>query len=72
MLFSLSEWSEDNAALPELIRGFFGALDFGVGLVDRASRLFGAARFDSDDEISMESSDSEELGLTVGVPDSLL
>ena len=65
LFFNLSEESEDEAVLPALIRGFFGALDFGVGLVDRASRLFDVARLVSGEETSMDSSDSEDLGLTL-------
>lgn len=48
-----------------LIRAFFGALDLGVGLVDRVSRLLGGEIFVSGDEISMGSSEVEDLGLGV-------
>ena len=41
----------------------------GVGLADRVSRLFGGERFSSGDEVSMSSSEVEDLGLALGVPD---
>lgn len=42
-------------------------MDLGVGLVDRGSLRFGGERFVSGDEISMGSSEVDDLGL--GVPD---
>ena len=49
------------------MRGFFVAVDLRDGLVDRASRRFGGERFVSGDEISIGSSEVDDLGL--GVPD---
>ena len=50
------------------IFAFFAALDLGAGLVDRVSRLLGGEIFVSGDEISIGSSEVEDLGL--GVSDS--
>lgn len=66
-VFNLSVWSGDTESFPWPMRGFFVAVDLRDGLVDRASRRFGGERFVSGDEISIGSSEVEDLGL--GVPD---
>ena len=64
LLFNLSDCSEDNASLPWLTLGFFGAADEGDGLGERVSRRFGGERFDSlSGEMSMGSCAVEDLGL---------
>lgn len=69
LVFKLSEWSEDADNLAWLIRGFFGAVDLGVGLEERVSRRLWEEIFVSGDEISMGSSEVEDLGLGLGIPD---
>ena len=66
-VFNLSIWSGDTESFPWPTRGFFVAVDLRDGLVDRASRRFGGERFVSGDEISIGSSEVDDLGL--GVPD---